>query len=127
MTLTREQILASRKGRKPVLLEVPEWGGEVYVRVLSAADQMVLSDGVEPKEMAIKVILHCLVDEDGERIFGDDDVDELAKEDFPVIMRVFGFVAKQNGLSTKELEEAMENFGPSPNGSKSSESLLPLG
>ena len=127
MTLTREGILASRKGRKPVLLEVPEWGGEVYVRVLSAADQMVLSDGVEPKEMAIKVILHCLVDEDGERIFGDDDVDELAKEDFPVIMRVFGFVAKQNGLSTKELEEAMENFGPSPNGSKSSESLLPLG
>jgi len=127
VTLTREQILASRKGRKPVLLEVPEWGGEVYVRVLSAADQMVLSDGVEPKEMAIKVILHCLVDEDGERIFGDDDVDELAKEDFPVIMRVFGFVAKQNGLSTKELEEAMENFGPSPNGSKSSESLLPLG
>ena len=126
MTLTREQILASRKGRKPVLLEVPEWGGEVYVRVLSAADQMVLSDGVEPKEMAIKVILHCLVDEDGERIFGDDDVDELAKEDFPVIMRVFGFVAKQNGLSTKELEEAMENFGPSPNGSKSSDSLLPL-
>jgi hypothetical protein len=127
VTLTREQILASRKERKPVRLEVPEWGGEVYVRVLSAADQMALSDGVEPKEMAIKVILHCLVAEDGERIFTDDDADELAKEDFPVIMRVFGFVAKQNGLSTKELEEAMENFGPSPNGSKSSESLLPLG
>jgi hypothetical protein len=127
MTLTREQILASRKDRKPVRLEVPEWGGDVFVRVLSAADQMVLSDGVEPKEMALKVIVHCLVTEDGERIFGDDDAGELAKEDFPVIMRVFGFVAKQNGLSTKELEEAMENFGPSPNGSKSSESLLPLG
>jgi len=114
MALTREQILTSRKDRKPVPLEVPEWGGDVFVRVLSAADQMELSDGVEPKEMAIKVILHCLVSEDGERIFGDDDADELAKEDFPVIMRVFGFVAKQNGLSTKELEEAMENFAPAP-------------
>jgi hypothetical protein len=127
VTLTREQILASRGDRKPIRLEVPEWGGDVFVRVLSAADQMVLSDGVEPNEMALKVIVHCLVTEAGDRIFGDDDVQELAKEDFPVIMRVFGFVAKQNGLSTKELEEAMENFGPSPNGSKSSESLLPMG
>jgi len=73
-----------------------------------------MSDGVEPKEVAIRVILHCLVTEDGERIFTDDDAGELAKEDFPVIMRVFGFVAKQNGLSTKELEEAMENFAPAP-------------
>lgn len=112
MSLTREQILASRKDRKPVLLSVPEWGGDVYVRVLSAADQMALSDGVEPKDMAIRVILHCLVTEDGNQIFADDDAEELAKEDFPVIMRVFAFVAKLNGLSTKELEEAMESFAP---------------
>jgi len=126
VSLTREQILASRKDRKPVRLEVPEWGGDVFVRVLSAADQADLSDGGAPKELPIRVILHCLVTESGERIFTDEDAVELAKEDFPVIMRVFGFVARQNGLSTKELEEAMENFGPSPNGSKSSESLLPL-
>lgn len=124
MTLSREQILASRRDRQPVRLEVPEWGGDVYVRVLSAADQMALSDGTEAKDIPIRVILHCVVDETGERILADNDAAELAKEDFPVIMRVFGFVAKQNGLSTKELEEAMENFGPSPNGSKSSE--LPL-
>jgi hypothetical protein len=127
VTLTREQILASRMNRKPVLLEVPEWGGDVYVRVMSAADQAILSDGVKPAELPIHVILHCLVDESGDRILTDEDAEALAKEDFPVIMRVFAFVAKLNGLSTKELEEAMENFGPSPNGSKSSESLLPLG
>jgi hypothetical protein len=93
---------------------------------MSAADQAALSDGIKPAELPVHVILHCLVDESGNRILADDDAEALFKEDFPVIMRVFGFVAKQNGLSTKELEEAMENFGPSPNGSKSSDSLLPL-
>jgi len=127
MTLTREQILASRKDRKPAPLEVPEWGGEVYVRVLSAKDQAELSDGVKPAEMPIRVLLHCLVNESGQPILKEEDAEALAEEDFPVILRVFAFAAKLNGLSTKELEEAMENFGPSPNGPKSSESLLPLG
>jgi hypothetical protein len=29
-------------------------------------------------------------------------------------MRAFAFAAKLNGLSTKELEEAMESFAPAP-------------
>ncbi len=112
MSLTREEILASRKDRKPVRLEVPEWGGEVYVKVMSAADQAALSENVEASEFPIRVIIHCLVDEQGERILTDEDAPELAKDDFPIIMRVFAFVAKLNGLSTKELEDAMANFAP---------------
>jgi hypothetical protein len=97
-----------------VPLEVPEWGGEVYVRVLSAKDQAELSDGVKPAEMPIRVLLHCLVDEAGEPILKEEDAEALAEEDFPVILRVFAFVAKLNGLSTKELDEAMESFAPAP-------------
>jgi hypothetical protein len=114
MALTREQILASRKDRKPVPLEVPEWGGEVYVRVLSAKDQAELSDGVKPADIPIRVLVHCLVDESGNQILQEEDAEALAGEDFPIIMRVFAFAAKLNGLSTKELEEAMESFAPAP-------------
>jgi hypothetical protein len=114
VSLTREQILTSRKDRKPVPLEVPEWGGEVYVRVLSAKDQAELSDGVKPAEVPIRVLVHCLVDETGQPILKEEDTEALAEEDFPIIMRVFAFAAKLNGLSTKELEEAMENFAPAP-------------
>jgi hypothetical protein len=119
VSLTREQILASRKDRKPTRIDVPEWGGEVYIRVLSAQDQMQMSEGTKPQDMPITVILHCLVDENGERILQDDDFDALAQEDFPVIMRVFSQAARLNGLSTKELDEAIDRFEPAPDESSS--------
>ncbi len=112
MSLTREEILAAREDRKPQLLEVPEWGGDVYIRVLSARDQMALSDTGKPEETPIKVLIHSIVDEHGERILKDEDFDALAEEDFPIIMRVFGFAAKLNGFSNKELEAAIEGFKP---------------
>ncbi len=124
MTLTRAQILASRGDRKPVRLEVPEWGGEVFVRVMSAKDQAALSEDVKASELPIKVILHCLVDEKGQRILSDDDFEALFEEDFPIIMKVFAFVARLNGLSSKELDEAMANFEQTPDEYNSSE--LPL-
>lgn len=117
MTLTREQILASRADRKPVPLDVPEWGGEVYVRVMTVRDQAAIAEGKTPAEVPLLVLLHCLVDENGERILRDEDLEALASEDFPIIMRVFAFVAKLNGLSTAELEEAMESFAPAPDAS----------
>jgi hypothetical protein len=120
VTLTREQIIAARADRKPVLHDVPEWGGSVYLRVLSAADQVALSDGVEAKDMPLLVLVHCIVDDDGQRIFGDDDVDELGQEQFPIIMRVFAAAAKINGLSTAELDAAIASFAPAQDGFSSS-------
>jgi hypothetical protein len=117
--LTREQILAARQDRKPHRFHVPEWGGDVFIRVLSASDQMALSDISEQKDMPITVLLHSLVSEDGARLFADDDFQELAKEAFPVILRVFSEAAHLNGLSTKELDEAMEGFQQAPDASSS--------
>jgi hypothetical protein len=119
--LTREQILAARRDRKPQRFEVPEWGGDVFIRVLSAADQMDLAEGTEAKDTPIKVLIRSLVSENGEPLFTDEDFAELAKEDWPVIMRVFQESAHMNGLSTKELDEAMAGFAQAPDESSSSE------
>jgi hypothetical protein len=120
MSLSREQILASRKERsKPQRLEVPEWGGEVFVKVLSAEDQMSFGEG-DPKTMTGRVLVAALVDEEGERIFTDDDVAELMREEAPVIMRVFSVAAKVNGLTTTELDEAMERFVRAPDEQRAS-------
>jgi hypothetical protein len=120
MALTREQILAARRDRKPHRFAVPEWGGDVFIRVLSAEDQMLLADETDPKQTPIKVLLFSLVGEDGERLFADEDFTELVKEDWPVIMRVFQEAAHLNGLSTKELDEAMAGFAEAPDAQTSS-------
>ena len=115
----RKRILAIQTDRKPVPLDFDPWGAGIYIRVLSADEQAQLSEGVEAKEMPKQVILHCLVDETGERIFTDEDADALGAFPFPEVMQVFGKVAKLNGLSTAELEEAMEHFAPAPDAQRS--------
>jgi len=118
----RERILDSSSNQKPHRLEeVPEWGEGIYVRVLSAKDQVDLSEGVKPMEMPLRMLLHCLVDEQGNRILSDADFEALADRDFPIIMRAFTAVAKLNGLSNKELEAAVETFTPAPDEYSSSE------
>lgn len=111
MSLSREQIFAARALRKPEPLEVPEWGGTVFIKYLTVEEQLEISKHNQPAEMPVAVLLAALVDEDEKPIFGPEDFGELAKEAFTVILRVFAVAAKQNGLSNAELEEAMENFG----------------
>ena len=139
MSLTREQILAARnrEDRKPVKVSVPEWGGDVYLRVMTVGDQAALSEDVKPVDMPVQVLLHCLVDENGARLFTEEDADALAEEDFPLILRLFNEAAKLNGLTSKELEEAVAAFGqardeqqstdlPSPSGGPSENSKTSL-
>lgn len=110
----RDQIVAAqdRPERKPIRVDVPEWGFPVYLRRLTVADQVALAENVPAAEMPVQVLLHCLVDADGERALTDDDAALLSGEDFPVVLRLFSEAAKLNGLTTAELEEAMEAFGP---------------
>jgi hypothetical protein len=120
----REQILASQGERKPEPLEVPEWHATVWLKQMTVADQVALSEGTKPADMPVAVLLHCLVDENGERIFTDDDREALAGESFAIVLRVFVAAAKLNGLSTAELDEAMQSFDraraePADNGSRS--------
>ena len=122
MNLTRDEILAARSRRKPIQVEVPEWGGTVYIKVLSAGDQVKMSsNGHAEAEMPIWLLVGCLVSKDGSRLFTDEDVPALLEEEFPIIMRVFSEAARHNGLSTKELDEAMQSFGTTQADDSSSE------
>jgi hypothetical protein len=115
----RARILALQTDRKPQPLDVPEWGDDVYIRVLTANDQTALAATVEKDEMPVRIILHCLVDATGQRIFSDDDAQVLGEFPFPEIMTVFAKVAKLNGLSSEELEEAVSRFAPAPDEQRS--------
>jgi hypothetical protein len=111
----RERILDPGNNRKPRrLTEVPEWGDDVYVRVLSAQDQAELVDAGPPKELPVRVLLHSLVDQDGNRLLTDDDFAALAKQDFPRIQKAFAAATQLNALTQEEVDEATESFGQAP-------------
>lgn len=119
MALTREQILASRTSRKPQRLEVPEWGGDVFLRALTVKDQREIADEREPDETdgtyALRALLHSLVDEQGNRILQCGDVGLLEDEDGRIVQRLLEEFNRLNG----SVEEAVAGFEPAPSEARS--------
>jgi hypothetical protein len=110
----REQILASQADRKPVALDVPEWGVTVWLKQLTVADQIALSEGSKPEAVPVQVLIACLVDDEGKAIFTEADTEALSNEAAGVVVRVFGEAARLNGLTSAELDKAIANLGEAP-------------
>lgn len=113
--LTREDILAAIAARKAAVeeLEVPDWGGTVYLRRLSveALRATGFLDGTgDPSEVPLRVLAASVTDEHGSPLFSMDDVKALAEAEFQTVIRVFTEAARINGLSSAELEEAVAAF-----------------
>lgn len=111
MILTKDQILAY----KPALTQenVPELGGEVCLRVMSGMERDSLSAAwSDPKNkdrnMEAHVLVRSLVDEQGKRLFADDEVDRLAEVlSFPIITKLAQKASELNGLAVRAaLDEA---------------------
>jgi hypothetical protein len=117
MALTRDEIIAAIAARKAEVdtVPVPEWGGDVFIRRLDANDLEATGlldggSGANAAKMAVQLMIICVAAEDGTPLFTEDDRDLLAGAEFPIVLRVFAEVAKINGLSNEELEEAMAAF-----------------
>lgn len=114
MALTREDILAAiaKRSKEVTPVEVPEWGGSVFIRRLSAADAErsgMTADDKSP-EMISKVLAASLTDETGTVLFSATDMKALTEADLAVSARVFAECVKVNGLSSTELDEAVAAF-----------------
>ena len=119
MALTKDQILES-SDLKNVAVEVPEWGGTVYVRTMTGADRdqfessmvTVGADGVrkaDTSNLRAKLIALTIVDENGTRLFEASDVDRLGLKSAAAIERVFAAAQGLNGLGAKAEEDAVKN------------------
>ena len=101
--LTKEQILAA-DDLKTETVPVPEWGGEVTVRTMTAAEygrfeQTIISTGDEQKDLSdirARLCSMTIVNEEGEKIFSEDDIIELGKKSAGALNRVFNIAQKLN-------------------------------
>jgi len=110
MALTAEQILAADDmGLKKVA--VPEWGGDVHVRVMSVGERDNYErlwmgkreTGVE--NFRTEYLARVLCDEKGDLLFSREQVASLAKKSGAVMGRLFDEAMKHNRMTEEDVEQ----------------------
>jgi ribosomal protein L12E/L44/L45/RPP1/RPP2 len=132
--LTKSAILAAND-LKTEDVEVPEWGGTVRVRSFTGRERdafeasMVQGDGkdrrVDLTNMRARLVGLTVIDEAGQRIFTDEEIDLLGAKAGAALDRVFAVAQKLNGLSGEDVEELTKNSSGAPSAVSTSDSPLP--
>jgi hypothetical protein len=133
--LNRDAILA-RSALKTEEVKVPEWtdpdsgADTVLVRELRGRerDEWEASLAVQRGKQVVrdvaniraKLAARCIVGEDGEPLFSQQDVAALGELSAAALDRVFEAAARLSGLEEKDLEEMQGNSGAAPGGGSSS-------
>ena len=110
MSLTKEQILAADDSGL-LKIAVPEWGGDVYIRVMTVGERDAYENEWQRKkdtgvdDFRTKFLVRCLVDEKGSRLFDNGDVAKLAAKSAKVMNRVWMAAMEHNNLSDESVEK----------------------
>jgi hypothetical protein len=116
--LSREEILAS-DDLKPTLtaVEVPAWGGTLYVRMMTGAERDAL-EGLYVKDKydnyRAAVAVACVCDESGKSIFQAGDVKLLGDKAAGPLGRIFDAAMEVNKFRAEDVEQAAKNSEASP-------------
>lgn len=116
--LSRDEILKA-DDRKIVDMSVPEWGGNVRIRMISASEREEYSLMLVRKEngkfvetndnIRAKLVSFCLVDEKGNRLFSKSDVVALSGKCDVVIRRIYKKAQELNKLVEGVEDETAKN------------------
>ena len=110
MALLGRTAILSAEDFQYAIVSCPEWGGEVRVRGLTAADQAFiskLSQQDKKETLTLHVFLRGVVDENGERIFSVTDLDEIKQRSYAVIERVAMKIIELTSSGTAEQIESL--------------------
>ena len=117
-TLTKDQIIAAVDS-KIELADVPEWGGSVYVRIMSGAardlwEQRIYARQDDDGEVAFtnnraELLVQTLCDANGEPIFELGDIECLSKKSSVPLDRLVDVARRLNALRAEDVEDAVKN------------------
>lgn len=137
MALSRDGILAV----DDIQIEkvpVPEWHDEVIIRGLTGDELDAFQGSIRQfrptfdgkgmetvliqEGMRAKLLVKCLIGEDGERLFADQDASALGAKNGAVIDRLYDVAARLSGLSEEEKAELEGNSEAATDDSSTSSS-----
>lgn len=111
--LSKADILkADDMQREPV--EVPEWGGTVYVRRLTADERDIfefnmIKTQTTGKGLRASYVGLALVDETGQRLFEDEEIPILGTKFAGAVDRIFEVVARINKITEQDIKDLEKN------------------
>jgi len=128
--LSRAQMLAAQD-LKTIDVDVPEWGGPVRLRMLSATERdefdasiskvTATSRTLDLRNLRARMVARSVVDEEGAAVFTEADAVELGKKSSIAIGRLFEAAQKLNGITPTAVDEAEKNSASVPSAASSSD------
>jgi hypothetical protein len=116
--LTRDAILGA-SDIKSEDVHVPEWGGTVRVKGLTAAERDVFETAsvsgsgrnvsVNFVNIRARLVAMAIVDDSGARIFNQGDVKALGEKSASALDRVFDVARRLSGIGEQDVEELAKN------------------
>lgn len=109
MAISKSRIV-SANDTKLTTVNVPEWGGEVCLKTLTGAERDAFEEsysGEKMKNFRCRFLVLTLCDENGERMFADNEADVVGKKSSLVINRLFEKAWQLNAFS----EAAVDALG----------------
>lgn len=113
MILSRDQILSAPDLDREEFA-VPEWGGSIFIRVLSLAERYEFerrfSDpNGKPVDAVVLLVALCVCDEHGRALFTAADVEVLKSKNADVILRISQAASRLNGLTKEDVDGLVKN------------------
>ena len=125
MVMDRDGILQS-EDRQFEVVDVPEWGPGAQVRVssLSGSERDTFEASITVRRgtdvtvnlvnARAKLVVLTVVDDEGNRLFTDDDVFEVGKKNALALNRLFEVAQRLSGLTEEDVKEAVAGLGSGP-------------
>lgn len=113
--LTKDQIL-SADDLKTLIVDVPEWGGEVTIRTMSGfardrfeAQLIGANNGTNLRNVRAKLVAASIIDENGDLMFDESDIKKLGQRSSVALDRVFSAAQSLNKITDQEVDELAKN------------------
>ena len=124
MALLNKQDILDIKDIEIEKVEVPEWGGFVFVKGMtgmerdtfeaSIVQQRAKDARVNMVNIRAKLAAQTICDEEGVRLFNDKDIHALGKKSANALQRVFDVAQKLSGITGDDVEELAAELEENP-------------
>ena len=118
MTLLSKAAILAADDLPSKVIEVPEWGGSVRIRSMTATDRDAFEvaqleaqrEGrAAPHNIRARYVAACVIGEDGSPLFEESEIAKLGSKSAKALDRAFSAITGMNAIDPGAIEDAAKN------------------